>query len=433
MMTLRLSIFYVLVILVASQFGISEVLSQSDLPTGPNWNVPETFLCPSGNDCAQYTWVDQDLTLYVISLKNNRLAVVPPDGSGASTYDVSDQLQPYPQGLKGGIAPLEDRILLYRLSISGHGIDILQLDRNTGLITELALSDIVPTVSCSGFAHISRRAFFAVDQQRVVLCSEGPSHNFSVHVVDIVNQTVEQTLNLGKGNLAIGLTRPWADMEVGLDGNIYFRAHPLNLEIWGIEVPADDWNYQIKYDISTQVYSLSPMFLPPDEEGGLTGPALVDQSENKYIFFRHGTVGNFKSDVYKIDLEGNILWHLTNPPLPDRMAMMNLIDEDYIATSDIYDLVVLSIPSANAGTDQTVTDTDNNGSENVMLDGSASTDRDGTIVSYIWTHDEIEIATGISPQVTLPVGIHTILLTITDDDGLTNTDTVVITVEENPQ
>ncbi|QPC82058.1 PKD domain-containing protein [Phototrophicus methaneseepsis] len=433
MMAPRLSVFYVLVILVASQFGTTEVLSQSDLPTGPDWNVPETFLCPSGNDCSQYTWVDQDLTLYVISMKNNRLAVVPPDGSGARTYDVSDQLQPYPQGLQGGIAPLEDRILLYRLNPFGQGIDILQLDRNTGLLTELVLDDIMPIVSCSGFPVTVLRSFFAVDDQRVVLCSEGTPHNFSVHVVDMVNQTVEQTLSLGKDNLAIGLVRPWTYMEVGLDGNIYFRAHSLNLEIWDIDVPDDVWTYQIKYDVSTQVYSLSPMFLPPHEEGGFIGPVLVDQEENKYIFFRHGTVGNFKSEVYKIDLEGNILWHLTNQPLPDRIATMNLIDEDYIAISNMYDLIVLSIPVANAGTDQTITDTDNNGSENVMLDGSASTDRDGTIVSYIWTRDGIEIATGISPQVTLPVGIHPITLTVTDDDGLTNTDTVVITVEENPQ
>jgi hypothetical protein len=82
-------------------------------------------------------------------------------------------------------------------------------------------------------------------------------------------------------------------------------------------------------------------------------------------------------------------------------------------------------PVANAGQDQTFTDS---GSESVMLDGSASTDSDGTIVRYVWTLDGAEIATGVNPTVDLPVGIHVITLTVTDNDGLTGADEVVITV-----
>ena len=40
-------------------------------------------------------------------------------------------------------------------------------------------------------------------------------------------------------------------------------------------------------------------------------------------------------------------------------------------------------PVANAGPDQTVTDTDNSGAELVTLDGSGATDPDGYIVSYV--------------------------------------------------
>jgi WD40 repeat protein len=80
------------------------------------------------------------------------------------------------------------------------------------------------------------------------------------------------------------------------------------------------------------------------------------------------------------------------------------------------------LPIAAAPPNQTLTDTDASGSETVTLDGSASTDPDGTIVSYSWTENDVEIATGVTPTVDLPVGEHTITLTVTDDDGLTASD-----------
>jgi len=85
-------------------------------------------------------------------------------------------------------------------------------------------------------------------------------------------------------------------------------------------------------------------------------------------------------------------------------------------------------PVGNAGADQTVVDSDGNGSEEVTLDGSGSFDPDGTIVSFIWSEDGLEIATGIKPTVTLSTGTHLITLTVTDNGGLTDTDTVTIKV-----
>jgi len=84
-------------------------------------------------------------------------------------------------------------------------------------------------------------------------------------------------------------------------------------------------------------------------------------------------------------------------------------------------------PIANAGNDQTVIDTDMNGIQNVVLNASASTD-DVVIVDYIWHENGVEIASGIAPQISLSTGVHTFTLTVTDDDGATHTDQVVITV-----
>jgi len=86
-------------------------------------------------------------------------------------------------------------------------------------------------------------------------------------------------------------------------------------------------------------------------------------------------------------------------------------------------------PVADAGEDITVVDSDDSGDEQVTLDGSGSQDPDGTIVSYVWTEGGQQIATGVTPTVTLPVGVHTITLTVTDDDGATDTDEVVVTVQ----
>ncbi len=90
------------------------------------------------------------------------------------------------------------------------------------------------------------------------------------------------------------------------------------------------------------------------------------------------------------------------------------------------------VPVAAAGDDQTVTDSDNTGSESVTLDGSASSDVDGTIATYLWSEGLTDLApASASPtlNVSLPVGVHTITLLVTDNLGAQGTDTVVVTVD----
>jgi hypothetical protein len=86
-------------------------------------------------------------------------------------------------------------------------------------------------------------------------------------------------------------------------------------------------------------------------------------------------------------------------------------------------------PIADAGYDQNIMDADDNGTEQVTLDGSGSTDPDGSIVNYVWREGGNQIATGVNPTVTLSVGTHFITLTVTDDDGLTDANTVTVTIE----
>lgn len=90
------------------------------------------------------------------------------------------------------------------------------------------------------------------------------------------------------------------------------------------------------------------------------------------------------------------------------------------------------VPTANAGADQTVPDTDGQAGELVTLTGSA-TDPDGTIASYEWLLGQTSLGSGATLQATLPDGVNTVTLRVTDNAGNTMTDTVQITVAAPPE
>jgi len=83
-------------------------------------------------------------------------------------------------------------------------------------------------------------------------------------------------------------------------------------------------------------------------------------------------------------------------------------------------------PTADAGQDQTAA-VGTNCMANVTLDGSASSDPDEDNLTYIWTWDGGS-ATGINPEIQLPLGVHAITLIANDGTMDSNPDTVDITV-----
>jgi len=85
-------------------------------------------------------------------------------------------------------------------------------------------------------------------------------------------------------------------------------------------------------------------------------------------------------------------------------------------------------PIAVAGPDQNSTEGDL-----ITLDGSESSDPDGSIVSYLWKENSIILSNDVSFDKTdFSVGTHIVTLTVTDNDGASTSDNVEITIHGKP-
>jgi outer membrane autotransporter protein len=86
-----------------------------------------------------------------------------------------------------------------------------------------------------------------------------------------------------------------------------------------------------------------------------------------------------------------------------------------------------------AGGNRTIADSDRTPGENVRLDGSASSDPDGTIVAYQWFNAaQVLIASGPTVDVRLPDGVSQIRLVVTDDRNATGSSTVTLSIATPP-
>jgi PKD repeat protein len=66
----------------------------------------------------------------------------------------------------------------------------------------------------------------------------------------------------------------------------------------------------------------------------------------------------------------------------------------------------------------------------ITFGGSGSTDSDGTITSYIWNFGDSNTGTGVSPTHTYNTeGNYTVVLTVTDNDGKTNSSSIIASIK----
>ncbi|MGF1453240.1 MAG: hypothetical protein ACFB21_14330 [Opitutales bacterium] len=115
-----------------------------------------------------------------------------------------------------------------------------------------------------------------------------------------------------------------------------------------------------------------------------------------------------------------------NPAGKD-VAFYFAVDEAYYQSSWWVPQRPTGHPLAAAGPDVSVSDADGNGFELVTVDASGSLDENGSLVEYRWTWNAGS-ATGVSTQLPIMTGSTVVTLTVTDNEGNTATDTLVITV-----
>jgi len=105
---------------------------------------------------------------------------------------------------------------------------------------------------------------------------------------------------------------------------------------------------------------------------------------------------------------------------------LTVTDDDGSTGSTSAMVTVLNISPVAAFTENTTSVIE---SETIAFDASGSYDPDGTIVSYSWNFGDGKTATGVSTaHAYLQDGTRTVSLTVTDDEGKTDTTTATITV-----
>lgn len=166
-----------------------------------------------------------------------------------------------------------------------------------------------------------------------------------------------------------------------------------------------------------------------------------------YSVFR-GTANNSTTSNYQFIVPGAISAVLVTPTIGDKdgsETVLNVTDDNItvpLVTEGVqYILVKLGdepanvAPTANAGDNQVKTLPTNQ----IDLDGSSSTDPDGTISSYLWTKisgpstfNIVSPNTAETSVTGLVEGTYVFRLTVTDNDGAQSTDDVQIIVNPVP-
>jgi hypothetical protein len=153
-------------------------------------------------------------------------------------------------------------------------------------------------------------------------------------------------------------------------------------------------------------------------DAGLTFPSQQNVSNDK---------GSSSNSHLLADKNGNLylVWSDDTPPVNQTSGWNQILFSRYSSPQ-----ITNQRPVANAGPDQTV-ECGGPGGTLIMLNGSASSDPDRDVLTYVWT-DELNnlVGTTVTPQFTEGMGAHTFTLTVSDSAGLKSTATTHVTIRD---
>lgn len=121
------------------------------------------------------------------------------------------------------------------------------------------------------------------------------------------------------------------------------------------------------------------------------------------------------------------------PASPGILSFQLMVTDDHGFTdSDVVNVTINTPPIANAGPGQAI-----DVGAGINLNGSDSTDADGSIQSYLWTQESGETVTlnnanSATPDFVAPAteGTLSFQLTVTDNNGAVSSDSVIVTVNQ---
>ncbi|WP_207512471.1 PKD domain-containing protein [Longitalea luteola] len=208
----------------------------------------------------------------------------------------------------------------------------------------------------------------------------------------------------------------------------------------GVHYKITSNSYSIRWTGKVMPHYSEPLTFHVEAGGGIRlyidGKLVIDRWTEPYpgvftsppINLLAGQKYDIKLEYFNTDNRSNIGLKWQSPSLPLEYVPMGQLFSDPVGSQPNPGNVP---PIANAGPDMTITLPQNY----VTLDGAASRDTDGSIVTYAWTKlagpSQFIIGNGASnrPTITgLAAGVYVFRLQVTDDKGGTATDDVTVTV-----
>lgn len=198
-------------------------------------------------------------------------------------------------------------------------------------------------------------------------------------------------------------------------------------------------SHAITVNVSNQDSELPDVTITNPTEGDqvagslyVTASAFDNQAVERVEFYLEGQLmdSDFTNNPYSVS------WNTTQ--YGDGLYMIQAQAYDISGNMNSHSITVRvnnnqtpgnTPPVADAGDDLIVTDSDGNGTESVTLDGSASYDPDGSITNLSWYENNQLIATGAKPILDLNLGDHDLTLVVTDNNGATAVDNVLISID----